>query len=125
MRSLLTGFTKKQKKHPCTSLRARLIEKQADSQALITFNEGLMLEISQDVEKKLNILLKKFNENEGNIISILQELQSAFGYIPEKTVAWFSKRLDIPESRFFGIITFYAQFHTKPRGKNLITACFG
>lgn len=73
-----------------------------------------MLEISPDVEKKLKILLKKFNENEGNIISILQELQSAFGYIPEKTVAWFSKKLDIPESRFFGIITFYAQFHTKP-----------
>lgn len=84
-----------------------------------------MLEISPDVEKKLNRLLNKFNENEGNIISILQDLQNVFGYIPEKTVAWFSKKLDIPESRFFGIITFYAQFHTKPRGDNLITACCG
>jgi NADH:ubiquinone oxidoreductase subunit E len=84
-----------------------------------------MLEISPDIEKKLTVLLNKFKENEGNVISILQDIQDAFGYIPETTVDWFSKKLAIPESRFFGIITFYTQFHTKPRGENLITACCG
>ncbi len=26
---------------------------------------------------------------------------------------------------FFGVVTFYGQFHLKPRGKNIITACCG
>ena len=84
-----------------------------------------MLEISPEIEKTLDGILNKHISDEGNIISILQDIQDAFDYIPEKTVDWFSKKLDIPESRFFGVITFYAQFHLKPRGENLITACCG
>lgn len=38
---------------------------------------------------------------------------------------WFSHRLDVPASRFFGIATFYAQFHLKPRGRNIVTTCCG
>ncbi|MBI5049651.1 MAG: NAD(P)H-dependent oxidoreductase subunit E [Nitrospirae bacterium] len=84
-----------------------------------------MLEVSPEVEKKLDGVLQKHITDEGNIISLLQDMQEAFGYIPEKAVGWFSKKLDIPESRFYGVITFYSQFHTHPRGRNLITACCG
>jgi len=84
-----------------------------------------MLEISPHIEKKLNDILNKHIESEGNIISLLQDMQEAFGYIPENIVDWFSKKLDIPESRFFGVVTFYSQFHLKPRGENIITVCCG
>ncbi len=84
-----------------------------------------MPEVSQKVEKNLTIILKKHTAEEGNIISLLQEIQDVFGYIPEKVVVWFSKKLDVPESRFFGVITFYSQFHLKPRGETVITACCG
>jgi NADH:ubiquinone oxidoreductase subunit E len=77
------------------------------------------------MEKVLEKIYKDHAENEGNIISLLQGIQSAFGYIPEDAVSWFSRRLDVPASRFFGIATFYAQFHLQPRGKNIITACCG
>lgn len=84
-----------------------------------------MFEVSPEVKGKLNSILEKYIADEGNIISILQDTQELFGYIPEDAVSWFSKKLDIPESRFFGIATFYTQFHLKPRGKNIITACCG
>jgi NADH:ubiquinone oxidoreductase subunit E len=61
----------------------------------------------------------------GNIILVLQEIQKAFGYIPEDAVNWFSRKTDIPSSKFFGVVTFYSQFHLQPRGKNIITACCG
>ena len=77
------------------------------------------------MEKILEKIYEEFRENEGNIISLLQDIQTEFGYIPEDAVAWFSKRLDIPASRFYGVVTFYSQFHLKPRGKNIITACCG
>lgn len=65
------------------------------------------------------------HRDEGNIITILQEIQEAFGYIPEEAVNWLADRLWIPKSNFFGIATFYAQFYLRPRGKNIITACSG
>lgn len=77
------------------------------------------------MEEILKSLVDNFKENEGNIISLLQETQDAFGYIPEDAVYFFSKELDIPASRFFGVATFYAQFYLKPRGKNIITVCCG
>jgi NADH:ubiquinone oxidoreductase subunit E len=73
----------------------------------------------------LEKIYKSHTDNEGNIISLLQEIQGEFGYIPEDAVAWFSRKLDVPASRFFGIATFYAQFHLQPRGKNVVTTCCG
>ncbi|MEW6409213.1 MAG: NAD(P)H-dependent oxidoreductase subunit E [Nitrospirota bacterium] len=77
------------------------------------------------MEETLKQILDNYRKNEGNIISLLQEVQEAFGYIPREAVEWFSKKLDIPSSSFFGVVTFYAQFHLKPTGKNIITACCG
>lgn len=77
------------------------------------------------MEKTLKRILKENIENEGNLISILQDIENAFGYIPENAVNWFASKLDINPSSFYGIATFYAQFHLKPRGKNIITACCG
>src|SRR4030042_3655302 len=77
------------------------------------------------MEETLERILTNYVENEGNIITIRQDVEETFGYIPEDAVNWFSKKLDIPASRFYGIATFYAQFHLKPRGKNVITVCTG
>lgn len=77
------------------------------------------------MEESLEQILADYRQNEGNIITILQSVEETFGYLPEEAVNWFSKKLDIPASRFYGIATFYAQFHLKPRGKNVITVCRG
>lgn len=77
------------------------------------------------MEETLKQILDDYRKNEGNIVSLLQEAQNAFGYIPREAVEWFSKKLDIPSSSFYGVATFYTQFHLKPRGKNIITACCG
>jgi len=77
------------------------------------------------MEETLQKILGEYRKNEGNIISILQDIEKVFGFIPEEAVTWFSKKLDIPASRFFGTATFYSQFHLKPRGKNIITVCRG
>ncbi|MCK5506812.1 MAG: NAD(P)H-dependent oxidoreductase subunit E [Thermodesulfovibrionia bacterium] len=77
------------------------------------------------MREKLDIVIEKYRQEEGNVISLLQDIQEEIGYIPEDAVAYVSKRVGIPESSFFGVATFYAQFYLKPRGKNIITACRG
>lgn len=77
------------------------------------------------MEKVLEEIYHNYIKNEGNVITILQDIERYFGYIPEEAVLWFSNKLDIPASRFYGVATFYSQFHLKPRGKNVITICRG
>lgn len=80
-----------------------------------------------DTEKlaTLETIYSRYIEQDGNAISILQDIQEEFGYIPENAVGWISARSGIPESTFFGIVTFYTQFYLKERGKNVVTACCG
>ena len=77
------------------------------------------------MEETLEKIYQKYGKKEGNIVSILHELQEHFGYIPERALNWFSKKLDIPSSRVFGVITFYPHFNLKPKGENIITVCRG
>ena len=81
--------------------------------------------ITVTMEQKLKAILQTYRKSQGNFITLLQQTQSAFGYLPEEAIAWFSRQLEVPESTFFGIATFYAQFHLKPTGKNTITVCCG
>ena len=76
-------------------------------------------------EEKLETIYQESLTNGDNIITVLQQIQKEFGYIPEETVHWFAKRSDIPSSKFYGVITFYSQFHLAPRGKNIVTVCAG
>lgn len=73
----------------------------------------------------MNKILRDYKKNEGNLIYLLQKIQDAYGYVPEDAVNWFSNKLDIPASRFYGVITFYPKFRLKPTGKNTITICCG
>jgi len=77
------------------------------------------------MKKTIEKILTNYKENGGNIVSILQDIEESFGYIPEDVVNVISKKLDIPASRFYGVATFYAQFHLRPRGENIITVCRG
>ena len=77
------------------------------------------------METTLDNIIKKHRETGGNTISLLQDTQEAFGYVPKEAVQYLSDTLGIAPSRFYGVATFYSQFRLKPSGKNRITACCG
>ena len=74
---------------------------------------------------KLEDIVKKHMEKNGNVISLMQDTQEEFGYVPRKAVDYFSEELGIAPSRFYGVLTFYSQFHLRPRGKNIVSVCCG
>jgi NADH:ubiquinone oxidoreductase subunit E len=73
----------------------------------------------------LKKILKNYHETGGNIISLLQDTQEVFGYVPREAVQFFADELGLAPSRFYGVATFYSQFRLKPTGKNVVTACCG
>ncbi len=81
--------------------------------------------MEQDQEGKLEKIYKNSTISGDNIISVLQQIQNEFGYVSEEAVHWFSRRSNIPASKFYGVITFYSQFHLAPRGKHIVTVCAG
>lgn len=81
--------------------------------------------MEQEQESKLEKIYQQTVTDGDNIITVLQEIQKEFGYVPEEAVNWFARRLNIEASKFYGVITFYSQFHLSPRGKNIITVCSG
>jgi NADH:ubiquinone oxidoreductase subunit E len=74
---------------------------------------------------KLEKILEMHSGQKGALIPILQEIQAAYGYLPEEALKMVSREIKIPLSRIYGVITFYAQFYLTPRGKHLIKACQG
>lgn len=80
---------------------------------------------SEQERERFTQLLEEYHGKKGNVIPVLQHAQEIFGYLPKSVLIEISKKLDIPISRIYGVITFYAQFHLEPRGKNIIRSCQG
>jgi NADH-quinone oxidoreductase E subunit len=74
---------------------------------------------------QLEETLQKHKGEEGALIPILQEAQEIYGYLSEDVLNHIGKRLHVPRSKIFGVITFYAQFYTTPRGRHTVRVCRG
>lgn len=61
----------------------------------------------------------------GDLISLLNEIQESYGYLPGDVLSQVASDLGIPLSRVYGASSFYTFFSTKPRGKNVIRICKG
>jgi NADH-quinone oxidoreductase subunit E len=60
-----------------------------------------------------------------NLITVLQKVQARYGYLPEPVVDEVARLSGVPAARIYGIITFYAQFTTEPKGRHIIHVCHG
>jgi len=77
------------------------------------------------LEGALQDLLAQYRDQKGALIPVLQEAQNIYGYLPKEILERIAKELRLPFSKVFGVVTFYAQFHLKPRGRNIIRVCLG
>ena len=74
---------------------------------------------------KLDEILQKYQGVKGSLIPVLQEAQNAYGYLPKEVLQNIAEKMNIPISQIYGVVTFYAQFHLKPRGRNIVRVCLG
>jgi NADH-quinone oxidoreductase subunit E len=74
---------------------------------------------------ELKAVLARYQGMKGALIPVLQGAQEIYGYLPGDVLKQISKGLNLPFSQVYGVVTFYAQFHLKPRGKNIVRVCLG
>lgn len=78
-----------------------------------------------DQSVKLTEVLNQYANVKGALIPVLQKAQNIYGYLPEEVLKIISEKLGVPLSKIYGVVTFYAQFHLNPRGRNIIRVCMG
>lgn len=74
---------------------------------------------------KANQVIDKYIDLPGNLMPVLQGVQDAYGYVPRNVADHVAERLNVYPSQIYGVLTFYAQFHLKPRGRFIIRVCVG
>ena len=74
---------------------------------------------------KLDAVFEEYGENRGGLIPVLQAAQAALGYLPREALQEISRRLSVPLSQVYGVVTFYSQFYLERRGRNIIRCCDG
>ena len=76
-----------------------------------------------DVVEKVKEIVAPWKGKQGGLIPILQEVQRELGYLPEEALLTISRELKMPKAEVYGVATFYAQFHLKPKDAMLYVFC--
>ena len=74
---------------------------------------------------RLTAIIEKNKGEKWGLIPLLQEVQEAFGYIPPDAIEPIAEAMRMFPSQVQGVITFYAGFTLKPKGKYVLKVCRG
>ncbi len=73
----------------------------------------------------LSGILKKYGRDKSQLVSILQDIQSEYNYLPREALEKLSRKMDIPQSQIYSMATFFRAFSLKKRGKHIVNVCLG
>lgn len=73
----------------------------------------------------LEPVFEKYVGIPGSLITILQQAQGLYGYLPIDLIAYIAHRTGVKPAKVLGVVSFYTQFRTEPVGKHLIMLCQG
>ncbi len=74
---------------------------------------------------KIDKYVDSLPEKRGSLISVLHKAQSIFGYLPKEVQLHVARKLDLPASKVYGVVTFYSFFTEIPRGEHVVNVCMG
>lgn len=75
--------------------------------------------------KQIDDIVSKHVGEPGPVIVMLHDVQNELGYIPFEAMDKIAKATGVSAAEVFGVVNFYAQFTTVPKGKHVINVCLG
>ena len=83
------------------------------------------MKLACNVIEQVEAICDKHGNKPGELINILHEAQSLHGYLPEEMQRIIARKLNIPASKVYGVVTFYSFFTMTTKGKHPISVCLG
>ncbi len=76
-------------------------------------------------EQKLKAVIEQSKHDKSLLMSVMQEAQDIYGYLPKEVQIMIAEGMDVPLEKVYGVATFYAQFALCPKGEYNISVCLG
>jgi NADH-quinone oxidoreductase subunit E len=80
---------------------------------------------AKTTQPKVKTILARYQRDPGMLVSILQDVQAEYNYLPKEALVHVGEGLDIPLSQVYGVASFFKAFSLKPRGRHLVNVCLG
>lgn len=87
-------------------------------------NKGDSLDLAA-MHAEIDRIIARCGRGPDAAIPILQELQTAFRFLPREAIERVCALTDISPAQLTGVSTFYSQFRHRGLGKHLISVCHG
>lgn len=75
--------------------------------------------------KRVDQIIARHKDQKWPLIPLLQEIQGEFGYIPPEAIGSIARAFGLFPAQVQGVITFYEQLYTTPRGRKVVRVCRG
>jgi NADH-quinone oxidoreductase subunit E len=75
--------------------------------------------------QEIEAIIERYGAQRRHVISILQDIQAQFHYLPKDALMEVAARVRIPLIELYSIATFYNCFSLLPRGEHIIKVCLG
>ena len=80
---------------------------------------------AKQLREKVHQILDDYQHEKEMLVSILQDTQGVYNYLPKEVIEQVSRGLDVPLSQVYSVATFFKSFSLKPRGRHIINVCLG
>jgi len=83
------------------------------------------MNLSAEYLKKIDEIVEVHKDKKGPVKLMLHDVQKQLGYIPFEAMEKISQAANVPVGEVYGVVSFYTQFTTEPKGKHVINVCMG
>ncbi|MBI4188552.1 MAG: NADH-quinone oxidoreductase subunit NuoE [Chloroflexi bacterium] len=80
---------------------------------------------NQELAATVSQVLDKYQHDKSMLVSILQDIQAKYRYLPKDALKQVCEGLIIPLTQVYSVATFFKAFSLLPRGRYLINVCLG
>jgi NADH:ubiquinone oxidoreductase subunit E len=74
---------------------------------------------------RIHEMVVEYSQQKWALIPLVQKIQNEFGFIPPQSIPIIAKNLRLFASEVQGVISFYTQLYTEPRGRRVVRVCRG
>ena len=87
--------------------------------------EDISEELSEVQIKKIDEFIEAKGNKKGGIIPLLEGIQDYLGYVPLCVQKRIAEKTGIPDTRIYGVVTFYSFFSMNKKARHRLQVCAG
>jgi NADH-quinone oxidoreductase subunit E/NADP-reducing hydrogenase subunit HndA len=84
-----------------------------------------LCDLTKEHEAGIVEICKKYADVPGSLITILNDVQEYFGFLPIQVQEIIARETGISLTEIYGVATFYSRFSLTPTGKHKVSVCLG